>query len=549
MKNLQSFIRRYQKRATLWLILIVLGWLWLDPYVRAFTSRVIVPTAMQVSLVAMQYVFYASICFNYTLFVTAWIIYGRTTTTVPKLRLADFRGHPKIIKQARIWMQDMTNGLPRCILVAGPINAGRKHLTTCIAGELGVPWYYFDAAETMLLGTGALPKILWLFWKVRRMSRRGGAVLVIENVDRMSAVPSLFGIQMVTPLYRRLIIEIRKLSRTKSRTYGLRSAAYRLFGREAPAETRVLVFGLTQFPQYVLYELLNIEQFEETVMLGPPEPANRRDLIEYILTTIPHVSYIDIDKLVRWTANQFTGEIHALLTRDALRHAMRNGRGHICTADVKTAYYELRFGGQMSLPFRESERENVAYHEAGHAVVIAKVLRDYLVDGVSIIARTGFRRWMPYFGVTWSRTDIAEVAPSHDQLKRHIMAAYGGRAAEIVKFGAATLGTGGDTRAIQHMAYMLYNTGFACFFVRKAPRAAFGMGQPPRIQEKAEAVLEATLEELYIETEAILKEHWDVVEELALALLEREELDFDETQEILRRMKNDTLIADNPDSG
>lgn len=537
MKNVQSFIRRYQKRGIVWLVLLFLGWLWLDPFVRGFASRVIVPAAMQTSIVAMQYVFYASICFNYALFVTAWLIYGRTTTTVPHLHLTDFQGHPKIIRQAKIWIQDMANGLPRCILVAGPINAGRKHLTTCIAGELGVPWYYFDAAETMLLGTGALPKILWLFWKVRRMSRKGGAVLVIENVDRMSAVPSLFGIQMVTPLYRRLIIEIRKLSQTKSRTYGLRSKMYRLFGREAPAQTRVLVFGLTQFPQYVLYELMNVEQFEETVMIGPPEPVNRRDLIEYILGNISHADDIDIDKLVRWTANQFTGEIHALLTRDALRHAMRAGRGHIGTADVKAAYYELRFGGEMSLPFRESERENVAYHEAGHAVVIAEVLRDYLVEGVSIIARTGFRRWMPYFGVTYLHTDIAEVAPSHDQIKRHIMVAYGGRAAEILKFSTATLGTGGDMRAVQYMAYMLYNTAFACYFVRKAPRAMLGSSQPPAIQEKAEAVLEVTLEGLYLETEAILDKHWAVVEELAQALLEHEELDFDETQKILRRME------------
>lgn len=486
----------------------------------------------------MQFIFYASIIFSFTLSLTGWLVYAHFKKHRPQVTLADYVGQPVAVEIARSWIAKLKIGHPVLAMIAGPRYSGRRHLANCIAGELALPVYVMDGAEMMLLGASALPKMLWYFWKVRRAAHKRGVVAIIDNVEMISAVPSLFGIRYVTALFRKFLTELRSLHMNYTVTERAINFVRKLAGEEQKrARSKIIFIGLTRSPYDMIPDLLSMEGIEETLWLGRPEASKRVNMVTHFLRKIEHGDDIDVQYLAKIISLLGAGDIREMIVRDAVEIAQLDGRASVSMADLKAAYYKRRFGGAMLSPWRLEEKRNVAYHEAGHGIVIYHMLPDYLVEGITIKARTGFRRVLPFYGATWSRTDIEEHAPSHKKLLAFICAAYGGFVAEEIEFGSATIGTGGDRRGIQRLNLMLYMTGYYSHYVRLPRMQAFMPYPDFVIQKDVEKKMEQELETQYQATIDLLKAHWNQVQALAEALLEREELTEDEVKQIIEEAK------------
>lgn len=530
MRTIRTTWRRLRKPLVRLVVLWLLWWLLSDPALR---GKVNWGLAIGYTQLALQFLFYTQISFSFALSLVGWYIYAHTRVAIPPVCLRDYVGQPEVLARAQEWIKHARLGMPRTIVLSGERYSGRLFLAECIAGELGVPFFEMDGAELMLLGASGLPKLLWYFWRVRRAAKKTGVVAVIQRFEQVAAVPSLFGIPYVTALYRRLLAEIISLHVHVGWRDRLRNTVRRLRRLPpAPPRNAVLFFGIVDNPSYLLWELFGIQRMEETMLIGPPAIENRLSAVQHFLSKVAHEEGLDEEQISKWIANMPMGRVAAFITLDAPRWAMLNGRMGVAMQDFKAAYYQNKFGGRLLQPLPPREAENVAYHEAGHAVASKEFLPDMLVDGLSIIARTGYRRWLPYFGVAWQYASIEDVVPSHERMKAYICVAYAGGVAEALKYGHATLGVGGDQRAIRRMALALYATGAITRWVRPPKQIAFAPTQWD-LQPAAEEKLEELLDGLYLRTQAYLQKHWVEVETLAQALLVRKELTQEEIYEVL----------------
>lgn len=539
LRNVRVWWRRNKTFLIGLFVLLVVIWLFHDNVVREWYDKEGFPRARYYILSILQYGFYGTIVFTYTISVGTLLMFARIKKEVPETKLEDFKGHPRLLARAEQWIGDIQKGTPRLVMLCGRSGSGKRYLAQCVAGELGVPLLTFDLAEASVLGSWGLIKMSWLLQKVEKLSRTSGCVLVLKNFTALTARGIWPGVRLVYPIHRRLMQGLRALKVTRSFKRKALERVLALVGIQLPApRPRVCVFGLTKYPSWLTAEEFEIGHFEETAFLGKPSPEGRKEIIEYALAKVSHKD-IEVSEIVDWTGLMTAGEIVYAITHDAVRRARNDGRNEIWQSDLEAVNREYVLGGEYSEALRPEEKENAAWHEAGHAVLVYRLLKTFRLSFLSIVAHTGWARWWPFYGVTAFETDIPPHAPGHSYIINYIKVCYGGMLAEEIKFKEATIGIGGDTRAIGWMTNVLYRTQFFSYYVRPYTQQLLGLtaiSYPPAIERK----INKQLKEWHDEAEEILKKDWGLVEALALALIEKQELSKSEINAILEGGKDET---------
>ena len=307
--------------------------------------------------------------------------------------------------------------LPRGILLYGLPGCGKTLLARCLAGETGVPFYYASAAGFVeqFVGLGAA-RVRQLFDQAKQTAP---CIVFIDELDaigrRRDADPS--GGREFDHTLNQLLVELD----------GFLMA------------TGVLILGATNRPELIDPALLRPGRFDRRIEIGHPDREGREKILRLHASKRPFSGRVDWTAVAAGTAGLSAAELANLVNEAALLAARRH-RPRILPEDVEEAATRVVSGTRNSRIMGEDEKQLVAVHEAGHALLSVLLRGMKPPPQVSIVSRTG-----AFDRSVWSSADDREI-----QTKRELMAQLivllGGRAAELNVFGEPSTRAEDDLR-------------------------------------------------------------------------------------------------------
>ena len=299
----------------------------------------------------------------------------------------------------------------------------------------------------------------------------------------------------------------------------------------------LLIIGATNMAEFFLDSaLLRPGRFDRKIYVDKPSLDDREKLLAYYLKTVKFdEANVKLDRLARITVGSTPADI-ANLVREAALIAVRNSQQLITMKDIDEARERIALGIKRRIKLSEKEKLQIAYHEAGHAIVTYLVAPTKDVFKITITPRghTG--------GVTWVPEREEIFIEDQKQLLNEIKICLGSFAAEKIKLGFTTSGVGGDFANALYAAHnMVWRMGMgrsgligdfhALDFYRR-------VGGIPLISEEMKAVLDKDTQQIMHscleEVTALLKNEEPLLDRLAKELVIKDELNYDEIEAIFK---------------
>ena len=315
--------------------------------------------------------------------------------------------------------------IPRGVLLAGPPGTGKTLISKAVAGQAGVPFYSISGSEfvEMFVGVGA-SRVRDLFAKAKQSSP---AILFIDEIDAVGR-------------HRGAGIG----GGNDEREQTLNQILVEMDGFDE--RTNVIVIAATNRPDVLDPALLRPGRFDRRVVLDLPDIKGREAILKVHLQGKPQMADVDVPTLARQT-HGFSGADLANLVNEGAILAARAGRSGIDLKDLEEAIDRVVAGpARTSREVSEREREIIAYHEAGHALVAAHLPQADPVHKVTIVARGsagGYTRLLPEEDRgLWSKS----------QFEAMLAVMMGGQTAEELAFGDITTGASNDLQNASRIA-------------------------------------------------------------------------------------------------
>ncbi len=314
--------------------------------------------------------------------------------------------------------------LPRGVLLVGPPGTGKTLTARAVAGEAGVPFFSVSASEfvEMFVGVGA-SRVRDLFDKAK------AAAPAIIFVDEMDAV----GRQRFAGLG----------GSNDEREQTLNQLLVEMDGFETNQE--VIVMAATNRPDVLDPALLRPGRFDRQVTVGLPDKRGRIAILGIHTRGIPLNPQVDLEHIAKSTTGFSGADLSNLVNESALTAARRN-RKEILQADFDEALDKILLGVARSGLINDREKEVVAYHEAGHAIVAHFTPGSDPLRKVSVVPRGRS------LGVTVQMPDEDKHNYSRTYLLGRLAGMLGGRAAEMVVYGEITTGAENDLKQATSLA-------------------------------------------------------------------------------------------------
>jgi cell division protease FtsH len=462
----------------------------------------------------------------------------------------DYWGQPTLLRLVKQWISllsdrdkfvNMGGRYINGILLYGPPGTGKTMLAKAMAGEAGIPFMSIEGSgfRAMFWGVDVL-KMMWFCGRAKKLAREYGACIAyIDEIDavgisrggvRGSGQQGPVGMGMGgmfgggSGSLTRLLYEMDGIDE-KTRTEKWRDKLLQLFGKKPkPRNWHVLFMGSTNRPDVLDPALLRPGRFDQKIEVSVPDKTGRREIIKGYLSKIRYDDTVNIEAVVEDTPFYTPAQIAAAITKDAVRIALFNGRDAIAQRDIDQALQEQAFGIEQPIEeFDDEQRRQVAYHEAGHAIVQHYLLPDQRMVRASIVRRGGALGYVQF-------VDRSEVYAA--PLRRYaaqIMVAMAGHVATKLHLGEYWTGASSDFSKIRFQIWALYSYGYFGPPVRGMENTVGGGGIPAA----ADPLIERFWKTLEEQTEALLIKHADEVEAIAQALLEKGELSHDELMAML----------------
>jgi cell division protease FtsH len=315
--------------------------------------------------------------------------------------------------------------IPRGVLMVGPPGSGKTLLARAIAGEAGVPFFSISGSEfvEMFVGVGA-SRVRDLFDQAKKSSP------CIVFVDEIDAV----GRQRGTGLG----------GGNDEREQTLNQLLVEMDGFDT--DTHVIVIAATNRPDVLDPALLRPGRFDRHVVLDRPDVRGRRAILDVHVRDKPLAAEVDLDIIARQTPG-FCGADLANLVNEAAILAARADRTAIAMQDLEESIYRVIAGPERkSVRISDEEKRIVAFHEAGHAIVMHDLPRCDRVHRISIMSRGAALGWT--LSLPGEDQHLVSVAALHEQLA----GLMGGRMAEHLVFGNVTSGAENDIKKATQLA-------------------------------------------------------------------------------------------------
>jgi cell division protease FtsH len=310
--------------------------------------------------------------------------------------------------------------MPKGVLLVGPPGTGKTLLAKAVAGEASVPFFSISGSEfvEMFVGVGAA-RVRDLFEQARA---KAPAIIFIDELDAMGRARASLGAfggghDEKEQTLNQLLVE--------------------LDGFDPSAG--IVLLGATNRPEVLDPALLRAGRFDRQVLVDRPDRAGRIAVLAVHTRGVRLAEGVKLEQVAALTPG-FTGADLANLVNEAALVATRRGAGEIAMEDFNVAVERIVAGlEKKNRLLNPREREIVAHHEMGHAIVAAALPGADPVHKISIIPRG-----IGALGYTIQRPTEDRYLMTREELEQKMLVLLGGRAAEHVVYGHLSTGAADD---------------------------------------------------------------------------------------------------------
>lgn len=404
--------------------------------------------------------------------------------------------------------------MPKGILFQGPPGTGKTLLARAVAGEAAVPFYSISGSDfvEMFVGVGA-SRVRELFSEAKK---HAPCIIFIDEIDAVGGHRS---------------VEVTSGGQDE-RGQTLNALLVEMDGFSSDAA--VILLGATNRPDSLDPALLRSGRFDRQINILPPDVKGRLAILQVHSRKIKLSKNVDMETIARSTPG-FTGAELAALTNEAAIIAVRKGKKAVETNDFEIAIDRILLGiERKGMIISEKERETMAFHEAGHAIVARFVPEADPISKVSIIPR----------GRALGHTLQLPLTDRHSYskgfLRSKIIIFMGGRAAEEIIFNQQTTGAEDDLYQAGEIANkMVCRWGMnpvigAVSYSRNTGRFLGDQNSTNIVSEETACTIDREvkkiIDECYVEAIKILTREKDFLVHMAETLLVTETLDHEEME-------------------
>ncbi|MEM7798619.1 MAG: ATP-dependent zinc metalloprotease FtsH [Chloroflexota bacterium] len=402
--------------------------------------------------------------------------------------------------------------IPKGVLLVGPPGTGKTLIAKAVAGEAGVPFFSIAGSEfvEMFVGVGA-SRVRDLFDQAKRHSP------CIVFVDEIDAVGRQRGAGLG--------------GSHDEREQTLNQILVEMDGFDT--DEHIIMMAATNRPDILDPALLRPGRFDRRVIMDRPDVRGREEIFKVHMRGKPIGRGVNSALLAKATPG-FTGADIENTVNEAALLAVRKNKSNISMDDIQSAIERVQLGPERrSRVISDHEKELIAYHEAGHAVVAHLVPEGPDIRKVTVIPR-GMAG-----GVTWFLESDHQMLTSN-RFKAQIATALGGRIAEEIVFGEVTTGASNDLKSITQAARdmvtqygMSESLGLRVYGSRQ--EMVFLGREISEQRDYSDAIAERIDQEVfeiidyeYNRAKTLLIEHRDKLDLIANTLLEEETIDGEE---------------------
>jgi cell division protease FtsH len=407
--------------------------------------------------------------------------------------------------------------IPKGVLLVGPPGTGKTLLAKAVSGEAGVPFFSISGSEfvEMFVGVGA-SRVRDLFDQAKRHSP------CIVFVDEIDAVGRQRGAGLG--------------GSHDEREQTLNQMLVEMDGFDT--DTNVIVVAATNRPDILDPALLRPGRFDRRITLDRPDMRGREAILKVHARGKPFEPSVDLGSIARGTPGFVGADLENLINEAAILAARRNKKA-IGQSELEEAIERVVMGPERkSRLISDEEKRIIAYHEAGHAVVVTAIPEADPVQKISIVGRGQAG------GVTWFRPEDDRVLTSRKKLIAQLAGALGGRVAEQIVFDDITSGASNDLEQVTKMARaMVTRLGMSpelgsMVYGQKEELIFLGR-EISEQRDYSEAIaaqidheVRKLVDEAYEQAAGILKKYREQLDAIANKLLEVESLNREEFEKI-----------------